>query len=130
MRKINIVSRRGANGPHGDKRTAATAAAAAGASAALCVFLFLLVSMRNLQDGSPEDEPSPASIINQVEANGELRRRRRLSTPELMQIFNQVSIREETRWQERRRLTLHGAAIRSRTLWRIITLSLVNKEKT
>lgn len=47
-----------------------------------------------------------------------------------MHIFNQVSIREEKRWQERRRrLALLDAVIRNRTLMRIITLSLVNKEK-
>lgn len=45
-----------------------------------------------------------------------------------MHIFNQVSIREEKRWQERR-LALLNAVIRNRTLMRIITLSLVNKEK-
>lgn len=40
-----------------------------GGSAPLRVFLFLLVNMRNLRGGSPEDDPSPASIINQLQAN-------------------------------------------------------------
>lgn len=40
-----------------------------GGSAARCVFLFLLVNMHNLRGGSPEDDPEPASIINQLQAN-------------------------------------------------------------
>lgn len=47
-----------------------------GASAALCVFPFLLVNMHNLRGGSPEDDPEPASIINQLQANTATRHRR------------------------------------------------------